>query len=196
MKAILSLPIILALSSVAEAEVKDLKPEEAKPRPSHTALTQKQAVEKRNNKRSKGVVPVKPGTLPQPVPTPAKGIVERSSVLCMGGNWTIVPKGSVVYVPPGYASRVDGARKGNLVPWKEFHERNRSWLHAHSVSVPQARGEAVSMTPEEAEAYKQIGRVVVAVCHDGPISVLPYEAKEEAASGAGQKPGSGKPGKP
>jgi len=174
-------PVVVLISSaamLAAGKVKYLKPLEAKVRPTHESLSRRQK-EAGKETANDSLVPVEPGTLKRSKPAgERKGIVERSSILCSGYHWTLVPKGAVIHVPAAYASRVNGERKGRLLPWNKFLQKNRTWLQVHSVSIKQARGER-ELKPEEVELYKRTGRVVVAVCHKGPISVIPYAPPEE-----------------
>ena len=109
----------------------------------------------------------------------SSSLIKRSAVLSSDRNWTIVPKGAVLHVPQQYQVRVNGKRAGKLIPWKTFYTQNRGWIHVHSVSMDQARGEE-KMDPKQVEVYKSVSRVVVSVCHGGPISVIaPKEEEKE-----------------
>jgi hypothetical protein len=65
---------------------------------------------------------------------------------------------------------------GKLLTWREFSARNRGWLHLQNVTLAHARGET-PLAPEVFESHRTIGRVVVAVCEGGPISM---PARQEA----------------
>ena len=125
-----------------------------------------------------------------------KSLIKRSTILAYRQSWTIVPKDSVLHVPKHLSSRVNGKRKGKLVTWKKFLEMNRGWLQLQNVNISQARGEA-AMAEESVKVYQSSGRIVVAVCHKGPISVKPLKEPEAGklaeGSGALIKPGQSKP---
>lgn len=105
-------------------------------------------------------------------------IISRSTILSYGSTWTIVPKGAVLHVPSFLSARVDGEKSKRFVSWKNFYQSNRGWIHLQNVKMQQARGKE-AMPEEVLEAYPKIGRVVVAVCHGGPISVVPPKVEEE-----------------
>jgi hypothetical protein len=98
------------------------------------------------------------------------GLVQRSTILAYGGFWTLVPKGSVLHVPPIFLSRLSSHPDGKLLPWSDFYNRNRGWIFIQPVGIANARGE-VALSEKIAESNKAVGRVVVAVLHNGPISV-------------------------
>ena len=159
---------------------------QAKLRPSHELLKQRQMQEaqKLAEKREGLGLPVEEEReIKYDNRKKLGNLMDRSSVLCLGGFWTLVPKRAVIHVPPTYKNRVDGARSGKLIPWPQFFARNRGWLQTHSVSISEARGDAV-MDPKKVDVYKRSGRVVVAVCHNGPISVLPLKEPEQPAGDA------------
>jgi len=114
------------------------------------------------------------------------GILSRSTILAHGGFWTIVPKGSVLHTPPAYKARLSDKPVGRLLDWKEFYSRNRGWIFTQTVEIANARGEA-PFSEEVLKNHKQLGRVVVAVLHQGPISVRAPKPTPPAATPAGRK---------
>lgn len=117
---------------------------------------------------------------PREAPLALEGLLQRSTVISFNGHWTIVPKGAVLVVPNFYKGRVAVRPEGTLLPWNEFYARNLGWLHLQKVTMANARGEA-PLSDEVLEAYQQTGRVVVAVLHQGPISMVrPAPPKEES----------------
>ena len=111
-------------------------------------------------------------------------LLSRSLILSYRGTWTIVPKGAVLHVPAAYRERIVPGPTGRLIPWTEFYARNRGWIHTQNVTFEHARGEA-ALSPEILELHKRLGRVVVAVLHQGPISVkAPVEPKDEPQEGS------------
>lgn len=109
-------------------------------------------------------------------------IRDRSIVLSSGETWTLVPKGSVYFIPEAYKDRVglsEGA--GEYKPFKEFQRNNRSWLNVETVTMEQARGRE-PMNEAIVKAMKGNGRVVVTTCLGGVVSVRPFKKKEELVS--------------
>ncbi len=139
-------------------------------RPSHADLVKR--FEKRTRPLSvKGVESIEAGRLGRSKERiVAPTLVGRSTILSHGGRWTLVPKGAVLFVPAVYRGRIAEKPSGKLVPWIEFCSRNRGWIHTETVTMEQARGEAV-LSEEVTETHKRLGRLVVAVLHGGPISV-------------------------
>jgi hypothetical protein len=82
----------------------------------------------------------------------------------------MVPKGSILHVPPAYKNRLSDKPTGQLLPWKEFYQRNRGWIFTQTVDMANARGES-TLPQNVLKNHQQLGRVVVAVLHQGPISV-------------------------
>ena len=187
--------IVSALLTVGAACITLAAPEpaqqipQAKLRPTHEVLKQRQqeaAAQASKGAKGDGVQTVKPGEIKYESRKKLGNLLDRSSILCAGGYWTLVPKEAVIHVPASYKSRVDGARTGKLIPWSEFYAKNRGWLQTHSVSIPQARGEQ-AMDPKKVDVYRSSGRVVVAVCHNGPISVKPVKIPDAVAEAPAAK---------
>lgn len=112
----------------------------------------------------------------------AGSLLSRSLILSFRGSWTIVPKGAILHLPKSYQDRVVTRPSGRLIPWSEFHARNRGWIHTQNVSIENARGD-VALSPEILELHKRLGRVVVAVLHRGPISVkAPVQPEKSPAA--------------
>jgi len=155
---------------------------QARLRTTHASLMERRAaaLKKASANKNGGVKTVKPGEIKYEKRKELGNLLDRSSILCSGGYWTLVPKEAVLHVPAVYRSRVDGPRNGKLVPWSQFYPKNRGWLQTHSVSISQARGEA-KMEPKAVDVYKTSGRVVVAVCQSGPISVKPLKVPDAVA---------------
>ena len=101
---------------------------------------------------------------------PRAGLIARSTILTNGKSWTLVPKGAVLHVPERYRLRIGKAPVGVLQTWAEFYRMNRGWLHRYDVTFTEARGENF-ISPAATAAYRGTGRIVVAVCQAGPISI-------------------------
>ena len=154
-------------------------------RPSHADLVGRAPKGSHPLAARRGVEVVEPGAMEKVVRHRSRpGLIARSTILSHGGCWTIVPKGAVLHVPEDYRERIVPEPAGRLVPWPEFHARNRGWLHAQRVTMEQARGEA-ALSGEVRDNHARLGRVVVAIVPNGPISVTAAGAARPAVAGAG-----------
>lgn len=99
-----------------------------------------------------------------------QGLMSRSAILSSSTEWTLVPKGAVLYVPKSFESRVNDLRSGKLIGWQEFFGNNRAWIRTVSVTIEQASGRE-PLTEEYLQALQKGGQVLVATCQGGPISV-------------------------
>ena len=164
--------LLLEASAQAPKVSKDPLPD----RPSHEELLsrqtkQQEVMKKRDADRVNG-------ELKQRKKVERADIISRSTILSSGRHWTIVPKGAVLHIPSFLGSRVNGEKTGRFVSWKDFYSANRGWIHLQSVKMRQARGKE-AMPEGATDAYPKIGRVVVAVCHGGPISVREFEGEKK-----------------
>ena len=114
-------------------EIEMAKGAEATLRPTHEALMQRKAEQDAKRKAERGdkvgVQTVEPGEIKYQVRKKRGTLMERSAILCAGGQWAMVPTEAVIHVPSAYQARVNGERKGKLVAWSEFFAKNRGWLH-------------------------------------------------------------------
>ena len=99
-----------------------------------------------------------------------QSIIRQSSILHDGTNWTLVPKGAVVFIPSPLNGRVDVKPVGTLLSWTDFLTKNRSWITTTDISFDQAAGN-VPMPAERAAFWAKQDKVVIAVHQNGPISV-------------------------
>ncbi|MGJ8661087.1 MAG: hypothetical protein ACSHXL_03550 [Bacteroidota bacterium] len=111
------------------------------------------------------------------------GIIERSTLLASGGNWTMIPKTAAIYVPDRYKNKIVSKPTGTVLSWADFKKKNSGWIHTHEVNANQARGKEV-IDQKIIKAYQSMGKIVVATYNKGPISVqeaalLPPEIKEK-----------------
>ena len=105
------------------------------------------------------------------VSTPAEqSIIKQSVILHDGKNWTIVPKGAVIFLPEAMKSRVDAKPVGKLMAFNDFLAANCNWLTTHEVTFGQAAGDE-SLPAERVGYWSKQEKIVVAVHQDGPISV-------------------------
>ena len=129
-------------------------------------------------------------SIPQPAAVPAEApvahpgeqsLIKQSDILNDGMNWTIVPKGAVLHIPPAFATRVGAKPIGKLLPWVEFLTVNRNWLFTEEVTFDIAAGKK-PILPSRLEAWQKVNKVIVAVHQGGPISVRPQPATPVAST--------------
>jgi hypothetical protein len=99
-----------------------------------------------------------------------QSIVKQSSILHDGTNWTLVPRGAVIFVPSAQKARVDAKPVGNLLSWADFLVKNRAWITTTDISFDQAAGNQ-PMPAERSAFWAKQDKVVVAVHQNGPISI-------------------------
>lgn len=99
-----------------------------------------------------------------------QSIIKQSTILHDGKNWTLIPKGAVVFLPESMKSRVNGSPEGNLMTWPEFLTANRNWITTNEVTFEQASGKA-PIPAERALFWSTQNKIVIAVHQRGPISV-------------------------
>lgn len=99
-----------------------------------------------------------------------QSIIKQSMILHDGTNWTLVPKGAVIFLPEAMKKRVDVKPTGTLVGWLDFIAKNRAWITTHDISFDQAAGKK-PLQPEQVAFWPKQEKVVVAVHQRGPISV-------------------------
>ena len=152
----------------------------AKPRPTHNQLTSRKSTGQEITKGAANFVPAEPGEIERKK-REASSLIKRSTILSFGGFWTIVPKDAVLHVPANYRSRLATRPTGRLLTWQDFYTRNRGWIHTQNVTLSDARGDS-ELTKEAVDAYRRTGRLVVAVCHQGPISLKRPKTAAKAAT--------------
>lgn len=99
-----------------------------------------------------------------------QSIIKQSAILHDGVNWTIVPKGAVVFLPSALKSRVDVKPVGMLLSWSDFLTKNRAWITTNEVSFDQAAG-AIPLAAEKVAFWSKQDKIVIATHQSGPISV-------------------------
>lgn len=125
--------------------------------------------------RSKGEDPIRglgqdPEILARAKEYSQASLIDRSDALSHGGMATLLPKGSVLFVPETMVDRVSLSEGAALVDWREFYRSNSHWLLPWSIKLEQALGEE-ALDLGHLERLKRMGKVVVAICFDQPISI-------------------------
>jgi hypothetical protein len=100
-----------------------------------------------------------------------QSILKQSMILHDGKNWTIIPKGSVVFLPAVLRERVDAKPAGNLLTFSEFLVQNRNWITTTEVTFDQAAG-TEPLPVERVQFWSKQDKLVIAVHQSGPISVI------------------------
>ena len=111
----------------------------------------------------------------------APSIVKQSVILHDGKNWTLVPKGSVVFIPDALRNHVDAKPVGTLLAWADFFVKNRSWITTNDVSFDQAAGNK-PIPAERVAFWSKQDKIVVAVHQTGPISVRLQDQSQSAVT--------------
>lgn len=100
-----------------------------------------------------------------------QSIINESTILHDGKNWTLVPKGAVIHLPDAMKNRIVAKPTGTLLEWSEFLAINRAWITTNEISFDQAAGKK-PLQPERVAFWAKQDKVVIAVHQSGPISVL------------------------
>ncbi len=113
----------------------------------------------------------KPAVGEAKVTTPEnQSILKQSMILHDGKNWTIVPKGAVVFLPETLKSRIDAKPVGKLLTFADFITANRNWITTSEVSFDQAAGNE-DLPLASVTSWSKQDKLVIAVHQSGPISV-------------------------
>ncbi len=95
-----------------------------------------------------------------------------SDILASSGFHTVVPRGAVLVVPERHAKRKISKPTGVFTIWPKFLRKNYGWIYKYEVTLDQASGKT-PISAEKMESLKGMGKIVVAVYKNNPISVLP-----------------------
>jgi hypothetical protein len=97
-------------------------------------------------------------------------LLERSDPLSQGNLATLLPKGALLFVPEGMAERAQLPQGAEIVDWGHFYRLNSHWILPWNIRLEQALGEE-ALDLALFERLKRMGKVVVAICMDHPISL-------------------------
>jgi hypothetical protein len=112
------------------------------------------------------------GVVEPPQVIEAEDLISKSAILCLGGNLTLIPKKSVIYVPKQFAGRLTPTDYANVLTWVDFFPLNRGWISTMEVTMAQAEGKE-PLTAADLDKITKSGNVVVATLDGNPITVLP-----------------------
>ncbi len=99
-----------------------------------------------------------------------QSIIRDSTILNDGKNWTIIPRGAIVYLPEALKAKTTGKPVGTLLPFIDFVSRNPSWITTNEVTFDQAAGNE-ALPPTKIAFWAKQDKLVIAVHLRGPISV-------------------------
>jgi hypothetical protein len=86
------------------------------------------------------------------------------------GMWVGLPKGSIIYTPPGLKNHISEKAVGKYSDWKKFLQQNRSIIYDFPVTLSQAYGKEV-LEKSQIEAYKKYNKIVIATYKGSPTGV-------------------------
>lgn len=115
----------------------------------------------------------------------AKSYYDGTVILVSGQSHAVVPKGAVLNIPPALAEMISEEPKGELIPWPKFLKNNSKFFNTREVSWDTITGKD-PIQEEEKEEFVKAEKIVVAVFHKNPVTVLdpPPKKEEEAVAGA------------
>ena len=140
--------------------------------PTHAELTKKRAEIAKNNKKKAGIVDGQKSI----VLTKERSLIANSTLLAHGRYWTLVPRGSVIHIPPRYRDKIVSKPTGELLEWHKFLRRNQGWLQTLPITMKQAQGKDM-VGEKSTKAYQSIGKVIVGTCANGPITMAKKPAE-------------------
>jgi len=124
-------------------------------RPTHADIVKKQEEKDKENDKAETK---KQNTSDKPlVKTKKRSLIGNSTLLTSFGKWTLIPRGSIIYMPKHLKNKITSEPEGELVNWKKFLHKNRGWIHLHPVTMVQAQGKKQRLDPSSP-------------CHDGSSS--------------------------
>ncbi|MBK1830367.1 hypothetical protein JIN77_06500 [Verrucomicrobiaceae bacterium R5-34] len=171
-------PRIITLALLSTATIATAAPTQSlatpKKPPTHADLVKLKAAQ---DKAAPPAEPAKPIAKAK-----RKTLIGSSTLLANNGHWTLIPKGAVIYIPERHKGKLVSKPTGTLIEWKKFLIANHGWIHVHPVTMTQAQGKD-KLADDVMKAYQSMGKVVVATCAGGPISVAPISllTEEETA---------------
>ncbi|BCU75395.1 hypothetical protein [Luteolibacter sp. LG18] len=146
------------------------------PPPVADATTDEQLRERQNRERGGELAPKeqKAKTL---------GLAETSTFIETAGMFTIVPKGAVIHIPEKLAAWIvpGPSVKAKFQTWQEFLTANRGSVASFEITFDQASGK-IPIDSSKLDLARKSGRLVVAVCHGGPISCVPLGGASQVST--------------
>ncbi len=100
-------------------------------------------------------------------------LMEMSTALQSGPDFTLVPKGSVIFCPRRFEQNVVKKPSGKIAEWPHFMRLNRSWITTFEVTQDQVTGKT-AIPPETWERFEKSNLVVLATLQGGPVTVIKH----------------------
>jgi len=72
--------------------------------------------------------------------TSKDNLIDQSDIISFNGSATLVPKHSIIHLPPKYQSRIGWKKGSKLMNWADFHAKNRGWISVIEIDFEQAKG--------------------------------------------------------
>lgn len=95
---------------------------------------------------------------------------QRFTVITSSDMATLLPRASVLNLPPKYAERLKPQRGLNMVSWTAFLAANRGWIRTQEVSFDQLQGKK-PLSPEVLKSIAESSSVVIATNGGAPVGV-------------------------
>lgn len=96
---------------------------------------------------------------------------KTSQFIHYGEHTTLVPKGSLIYIPEKYKENIVPGPGTDMISWTEFAGKYRAILTFLEVDLDQASG-VKPLDAAKMKAARDTGMIVVALYQRGPISVV------------------------
>ncbi|MFC4991395.1 hypothetical protein [Rubritalea tangerina] len=87
------------------------------------------------------------------------------------GNFTYIPKRSVLHVPKGLEAKFLPEKDRTYLRFGDFYKKNQVWIMKVEVSQSEMEGDA-PLCEERLERLKKTGKVVIAVRNGQPTSIV------------------------
>lgn len=119
-------------------------------------------------------------------PEVQSSLLTSSLFLFDGAHYTVIPVGSILFLPKQLRNRVIREPQGDFTFWPNFLKLNSSWLAAKEVPLEMAKGDAkAGEAIMRSLSVNPSNRVLVSVYKNGPISILepaPESSAEKKAN--------------
>jgi hypothetical protein len=103
-------------------------------------------------------------------------LYRNAHILVNRGQHTIIPKGSIIYLPSKDKAKVCDKPSGKFTFWPDFIKKNQSWIWLYDITLKQARG-LESIPESKLKEFAKLNRMVVATYRKSLISILEAPAK-------------------
>ncbi len=127
----------------------------------------------------------------KPIQLKNRSFYDGSAIIAVIGDKVhcVVPEGAVLSVPAELGGMIELVKQplGELMRWPEFLKKYSRWLKTREVSWETVKGDD-PIKAEEKKSFVEGGKIIIAVFHKNPVTVLPPppedEVEEEEVKGA------------